>query len=393
MADNEQGDDGSELKVKSKPTLNEFHYTKGDKEVRYAMWLWTGSDQQPHQRLTLNVAPQWGQRKTASIYYRGAADYAAEIAGQKIVFHDENSTGVLGDDPDGLMIKDLRLGGAYDNEKAAGHPMLDSVTLGSSRGRAPFSNFVKVGPQWYRLRINNQNEELAYRPLDPASFDTGTLVVKHSGPPATKPKTLVLREVGFFKGAYFEVMATPKGVEVPCGLYEIFYGRVINGKGDLAKTCVVHKGVSDPIKVEMKKTTTVTIGAPFKIEFEVQKEGDKYTVSSTSTWVKGAVGEKYIHFNDEILEPEVAVSKDATGRGAKPVGQFKRIGSTDQLEKIGKTHQDMRGVVAPYFAIDAESGNDPRFEVSFTAPFTGTLYTGLRQKGHKMFGDLQAVWK
>ncbi|GEM_PF-3024798 len=377
------------LKIGAKPRSMYVPYMKGEEETEYAFWFYVGSSQVQVGGISLNLSPQWGRRKTALIFYRSASILSCKIAGQELKLYDENFNGKVGEDPGSVMFGDFRLGGGL--EKVQGHPSVDSMRIGGKKHLLPFSRYVKLGDSWYRLRVLRNNEVLNYRPLDPATVPTGRIVYKWKGPSKAKPRHVIVREMGFFKGAAFDLVAGgKKGIEVPVGEYEIFYGRIYNGKAPRANYAVLLKGKSPMIKVEAGKTATVQMGAPFHLEFEKKQEGGKIIMDSSTFWIRGSFGVKYTGLMPEVLEPDLVSAKDQKGRGLRKLGTWRRL-EGNELEDLRKLYPKVPILYLAYVPINKESKNG--ITPLITVPLKKAPFIGLRQNKHKMFGKLLPVWK
>jgi hypothetical protein len=377
------------LKIGAKPKAMYVPYMKGDEETEYAFWFYVGGAQVEVGGVSLNLSPQWGRNKTALIFYRSSSVLSCKIAGQEIKLYDENFNGMVGEDPGSVMYGDFRLGGGL--EKVQGHPTIDSMRIGSNKHLLPFSRYVKLGDQWYRLRVLRNNEKLNYRPLDPATVPTGKIVYKWKGPSKAKPKHVIVREMSFFKGAAFDLVAGgKKGVEVPVGDYEIIYGRIYNGKAPRANYSVLLKGKSPNIKVEAGKTVTVQLGAPFRLEFEKKQEGGKIIMDSSTFWVRGNFGVKYTSFMPEVLEPELVSAKDQNGKGVRKLGSWRRL-EGNELEGLRKLYSRIPILHLAFVPINKNTKNGITSLIE--VPMKKAPFIGLRQSKHKMFGKLLPVWK
>lgn len=377
------------LKIGPKPRSMYVPYIKDDEQTEYAFWFYIGGTQVEVGGVPLNLSPQWGREKTALIFYRSASILSCKIAGQEVKLYDENFNGIVGEDPGSVIFGDYRLGGGL--EKVQGHPSVDSMRIGGDKHLLPFSRYVKLGDNWYRLRVLRNNERLNYRPLDPATVPTGRIVLKWKGPSKAKPKHVIVREMGFFKGAAFDLVAGGrKGVEVPIGEYEIFYGRIYNGKAPRASYSVLLKGKSPSIKVEAGKTVTVQMGAPFHLEFEKKQEGRNIVMDSSTFWIRGNFGVKYTSLMPEVLEPELVSAKDQNGKGLRKLGSWRRL-EGNEMNSLRRKYSKIPILHLAFVPInkDTKNGITPLIKV----PLDKAPFIGIRQAKHKMFGKLLPVWK
>jgi hypothetical protein len=394
---------GKEREIKlggtSKPT--ELWYERADdkgnkEELNYAMWLWTGGNQEPWCGTTLNFQPQWKpatpEQNFANFYWRSAAVFTADIEGVPITLHDESGNGVFGEKPGSVGITpDHRLADGLDQQGS--HPTLDSMQIGNGP-LLPFSSFVHIKESWYTVKAVRNNEELRYRLIDPAKAQTGHIVVKWSGPPAAKPKHLVVVESsGTWADAAFDLFsgAGPKGVEVLAGTYEVLYGRVWNGRPPQNMDAVILKGEAKPIEVKAGQTVTLEIGAPFGIEFTPERAGKSLGADTTKMWVKDRFGLKWTCLVAEILEPQLLVAKDAKGGSTKVLCEWKRIEGTE-LDEVHKNYEKQRipATTLAMFAVDKKTW---RFDQKATNPLPDPSFVGVGQKKHKLFGELKPIWR
>ncbi len=357
----------------------------------YAFWFWTGGAQESIAGTDLNLAPQWGQQKSALVFYRSAAILSGKVEGVNIELYDEDFNGVVGEVPGKTVFGDMRFG--TGEEKAEGVPVIDSMRVGGSKHLIPYSKYFKIKDQWYRFQVTGNNEQLRYRPLDPATVPTGRVAFQWRGPGRAKPDHLVIRETTWFRGAAFDIArAGKKGIEVPAGDYEILYGRIMNGSPPRVNNAVILKGKSKNFKVEKGKTVTLTLGAPFHLEFEVVNEGGYASVSSATFWVRGAFGEKYGAIVAEVLEPVLYASKNPDGKGAKKVGVWRRCEGYE-INALRDRYQRIYILHLACMPIDKESAKQPNLSIRVKRPRSGTFFLGVQQRGHKLFGKLLPIWK
>ena len=181
--------------------------------------------------------------------------------------------------------------------------MMDSILMPGAKKALPFSGFLKLGPKRYRLKADSDGAglKLQSRELD---IKTGTIKLDWKGPATAKPKHVIFREGGEFTGAYFDLMSNEKGVEVPAGEYEFFYGIFRNGKGkQVQKFAIVPGKESKKIKVDPGATVTVTMGAPFTFAFKSTQDGSDVNVTGKSVEIFGSAGEHYVMLSDETRSP------------------------------------------------------------------------------------------
>ncbi|MCA8969698.1 MAG: hypothetical protein KDC95_07940 [Planctomycetes bacterium] len=373
----------------------DLFYDRTDKdgeiyETNYAFFLWTGGNQEQFNNVSLNMAPQWSQdKKTANVYVKSAAYFKAKVAGTDVTLFDENCNGVFGDKPGALAYNTYDFGGGL--QEPMRHEIFDSMKVGGGK-LVPFSPLVQLGKDWYLLKVIRNNEELRYRPL--AEVPTGTIKVDWKGSRSAKPKHLLVREIGgAWPDAIFDVMSNPKGIDVPVGKYEVFYGRVINGKVPRNMDAIVLKGDSKSLEVKVGEDTVMELGAPFAIDGVFEREAGKIAADTTKMWVRDRFGMRYTGLQGEVLEPQFVIAHSEDGKNAKVLGEWRRVADAD-LNPLSKKHDKISGLTLSGFAIDKKSGGDPSFRIRVDNPIKeGTFFLGARQKKHKLFGPLDAVFK
>lgn len=391
--------EGRDIRFYGLKRPTELWYEKSDAdgkyETNYSMFLWTGGQQEAWCGTTLNLSPSWKPNQVgesrALLAYRSASNFTADIAGEKVTLYDENANGVFGDKAGTLAMNDYRLGGGFDD--AVRHPLLDSMRVGKRGSLVPFSPFVEIKGAWYAMRAIKNNEQLRFRELDPSALQTGRVVLKYKGPGKAKPKHLIVRPTtGTFAEAMFDIAAAGgKGLEVPAGTYEVFYGRVYGGRAPKNADCVILKGGSKSFEVKVGETTVLEMGAPFSIDYVPERGADEVTVDSSKMWVVDKLGAKWTCLVGEILEPDLVVARDKNGRGAKTLASW-RMFVGRELEDVRKNYPGKPDLMLATFAVDKNS-KSYKFDVTAKIPYKGVSYIGVRQKKHKLFGKLNPIWK
>lgn len=385
------------LSVGNKPKgtwLPYFKQGEEDEPYDYAFFFWFGSSQQSLFNIPVNLAPEWGRRKYALLFYRSAAVLHANIEGTKIQLFDDNFNGVVGEDPAKIIRGDRLFGSGLEAKRVDGHPAFDSMRVGKNKHLQPFSRYIHIGDMWYKLNVLGNNENLNYRPMDPANIPTGMVRMDYKGKSKSKPDYLIIQGQGFLKGAYFDIANVPsKGLEVPAGQYVIYYGRIINGEGNRAMNATILMGDSKPFNVVAGELTKVKVGAPYTIQFDVEQTGGQVVVDSSKFWVKGAGGEKYGRIGSEILEPTLVWSKKNKGKSGKALGSWRRMKSGSDLQAIRQKYQAFV-LDAPYFPVTEGENKTVDVKLSVKKPVkSGPFYVGVMQKKHKLFGKMLPVWK
>lgn len=364
-----------------KPTL--FHLDAA-KTRPYAMWFYLGSDSELLYGMPQNLAPQ---EESATVYYRSASSWKATIADQTITFFDDNANGKLfEEDPLAYGLRDrTRIANSRDGEPVAAY---DGMSIGDSEHVVPLSTFVKLETGWFHLRPTDEGKKVGARPLNPEYFKVGQLQLKWVGAPAPKPEVLVIQGEGDFSGACFDI-SSDKPLEVPAGRYTLTYGRIVSGKGGRGSEADVYAGAMEPIIVNPGETATVTLGGPFKIDFERKVEGEEVVIDALKITVVGVSGEIYGRINGAPPVPEVLAAKTPDGKGAKTIGEFVAM-DEDGLLNAANRYPNMSLDVG-FFPMP-KGEHDGELVLKVKPPFPDALI-GLRQKKNKLFGKLDPIFK
>ena len=213
--------------------------------------------------------------------------------------------------------------------------------------------------------------------------------LKWVGAPTTpKPEVLVIQGEGDFQGARYDI-SSGKPLEVPAGKYTLTYGRIVSGKGGRGMDADVYAGAMEPILVNAGENATVTLGAPFKLDFERKVEGDEVVVDALKLAVVGVSGEIYGRINGAAAIPEVLAAKTADGKNAKTIGEFVAM-DEDALLKASGRYPNMAFDVG-FFPMP-KGEQEGNLVLKAKLPFPDALI-GLRQKKNKLFGKLDPIFK
>lgn len=391
---NVKGASVQQVKVAAKIKPSLFYLDK-DKKRPYAMAFYVGGEREPFASAVSNLAPT---KDSFTVRYRSASSWEAELAGEPIVFYDDNCDGQLfSTDPltYGKVTRVSGLGPKEDKPVAC----FDSMKIGKKGKLVPFSSCAKIGKAWYQLVAGKDGEGVEAKVLHPEHFKTGTVQMKWSGSKVVKPNVLIIRGRNDLLSAAFN-LAGGKPVEVPVGDYEIAFGRSTKGKGARTQVAHIFRGSSKLIKVEAGKPTVIKLGAPFKFDFVRGGEGDDVIVDSLFFKITGAYGEVYAKIQGPTPAPEVVVARGTSGRGARVVGTYLPITSpelltlaAETLDAALKTNQIRgMGVEVGYFPI-VKGDKAASTVLKFKSPVAGGV-VGLRMpKKHKMFGKIEPVFK
>jgi len=355
--------DGKLIPMKlGKPYTFEFTLP-ADGGVTLAWTAAMGSNQEPAHGTTYNAS---SQQDYAQIYFQPSISRVVDVGGTKVRLFDDSYDGKFGSEPISLTNPHIE-GGSL--------PLVDSMIVGAGTRAVPYSAFLKVGAKWYRLKADSAGWGKNFIARELAPMDTGTLKLEWSGPVAYKPKFMIVRETGEFSGAYFDLAASDKGVEVPVGEYEFLVGTFRNGKSkQMQKYAVIAEKEMKTFKVTKGQVTSVKMGGPFKYVAKVKQDGGEVSIKGRDVDIRGAAGERYVNLSDETPKPKVEWRKP----GGKPteLGEMKRgTLEEDPVTKKRATVPDL------WFPEDFKAKK----------PDSSALEFRLSEE-HKWFGKIESEW-
>jgi hypothetical protein len=298
-----------DVKAIAKPDVVEVErefvdpWTKEKVKQKYAFLLATGGDEEQRFGLVLNASPganYYHLRFAPASYLRG------NVLGLDVKMIDDNVTGKFGDELNLTLATNL---------KRPQIPFTDAMAIGNSNFAQPFSEFLEVGGEFYRLRMSTPDEAYSVK-VRKLAVDTGFVQLDFKN--RIKPEAVVIAATGEFKGAYFNI-AAGKPVRVPVDRYKVVYGIIRSGKKDQQLSCLI-AATDDMTSLEVKKDETAKfeMGAPYSFIFDTENLGNgDIKVKGLSVAVKGRGGEMYTHFFDEPPIPEsvqLVVDGKATGK-------------------------------------------------------------------------------
>ncbi len=362
-----------------KPSL---FWLDAEKTRPYAMWFFVGGDKEPFMGLEMNLA---ADATRSLVYYKSASSWRASINGEEVTFYDSNADGRL-------FEADPYKGGRQDPTIVPGEqiavPGYDSMQVGKRGTIQPFSGYTKIGDGWFHLRAAKDGKAVSARPVVAEFFKTGTLQMKWTGPKSTRVQAFVVRGEGDLSVAAFN-LAAGKPVELPAGSYAIDYGRIAEGKGNNWMTADIFKGKAETIVVKAGEAKVLTIGAPFLMDFEKTTSGANVEINAHKLALHGASGELYAHLNGCVPELEVFFAKNEKGQGARPMGAFEPVESSEMATKLNTEFPNL-GYWAPMFPV-VKGAKERVNLLIFTPPGEG--FVGMRAQKAKVFGKIDSPWK
>ncbi len=298
-----------------------------------------------------------------SLFVGPAGSMVGEVDGTSIQVIDENMDGVYGSTPVGWGNPGLT--------PQSVQPIFDTIVVGGAKRAVPWSEYIELGSQWYQL-LSDQNGTRVV--ASKAQLETGTLKLSAKG---IKPLYFVVRGTGTFQYSYFDVMTGgSRGIDVPAGSYELLIGEVRKGKRKQVQKAMILSGKgTDTWTVNPGETTTIEIGAPFDVDFDVTDGGGVVKVTGGTIAIVGSAKERYERLWNCTLEPEAFVRKAGTKKGGRGV----KMDTVRDYESIQN-----EGLQIAWFPLDIElkkRTDDEEVEVQ------------LIEKKNKLFGKLESSWR
>jgi hypothetical protein len=334
-----------------------FEIGEGDSLRKVAVLAMTGVAKDTYQKVEVNLEPV---DESLNIYIAAAGSMVGEIDGTTIRVIDDDMDGTYGSVP--------MAWGHVGMTKDHYQPEMDSMVIGKSKRAVPFSEYTKVGEQWYQLEVMNGGTSLT---AHPTNLKTGFLELKSKG---LKPDFLIVKGTNQLENSYFD-LASSKKVELPVGRYSLYFGKVSKGKKvQLMKAVIVSGSGTRTWDVLPGKTDVVEIGAPFGFAFKTTVEDRTVLVQGQSVCVVGKAGERYERIWNAVPRPQVSLRRSGSKRGTK--GQtMPAVLDQDPIYEIGWA--------VAWFPRDVELPNKYGSEAEVQ----------LTEKKNKLFGKIESVWK
>lgn len=282
--------------------LVEIKLDPGPDAMGWAFLGVTGIQKDRYQNCDFNLE---GNKDYLGIYVAPAASAVGTLGDVPIRIFDDNMDGAYGS---------VALLWNYTGTTAErSQPDLDSMIIGDGDRAQPWSQYAKVGDVWYKLEPENHGASLKATAVE---LDTGTLKVDYKG---GKPGWLIVRGLDELGECYYDLAdAGKKGLEVPVGRYEFFYGDLRKGKKQEVLKALILGGPKQPKYTVVKgETTTIKMGKPFGMLFEHNTSGKETTVLGKTVVVSGAGGEVYERLWNCRLRPEASWRKRGSKRGTR----------------------------------------------------------------------------
>jgi hypothetical protein len=328
---------------------------------QWAFFAMTGIEKDNYQGIEVNLAPTDGQM---TIYTLSAASVVGTVEGTPVR--------ILDDFPDGNYTTRPQTWGNPGLTRDNFQPEMDSIVIGASKRARPWSDVQEIGGKWYRLEVNTEGTELKATPMTPP---TGVLKLAYKG--GTAPAWVVVKNMAEGQHLYFDLVeGGAKGVNVPVGNYQLFYGEVRKGKKRQIEKLVILPSKTPPMySVKSGETTVVELGAPYGFDFRLVKDGEKVTVEGQTVAIVGAKGERYERPWNCVPKPEVSWRKKGTKNGTK-ADHMKLVLDSQSITD--------HGWPAAWLPLD----------FSFEARGAGEgVEVQLVDKKHDLLGKIESEWK
>lgn len=353
------GSDGKSQKVALTGKITRIDTTTGTNPRPWSFFIQVGGQNDFYHDIQANLSPS---AENLNLYTLPASMAQVTLDEVPLQVFDDNLDGIYGSKP--------LTRGYSDITKGEFQVDLDSLRIGKQKEAVPFSEYVQVGPAWYRLVA--QDSGAAFE-ATPAEVVTGTVELEFKGP--FKPSWIVIQgQDDNLKETFFELTAAKK-IEVPIGRYAFLCGGYREGeRPDGIRKCILTAGKNmPPLVVKPGQASKLTLGAPFSFDFRATISGDKVTVQGSSITVVGAGGERYHRLWNARVQPEVLLRKAGSKKGNKG-GRMSLIGDPQTLNDLGfdKCWKPLD--------LDVENSFGDEVEVQ------------LVQDKSKLFGKIESLW-
>ncbi len=260
--------DGKKLGIDLNGDAQPDVWAKSEKELQQLELTYDGNVKEPYAiELTRGAADAWSFARAC---YREATH-----KGTRVVLIDNDSDG------------------AYDQVG------VDAVLIGGARVPAYLSSHVVIGGKIFEMKVNRPGTEVQLREC---GGPVGKVDLQSGFKAAGKLVGAVLTD----GQRSFEV-SVPNCI-VPTGTYNLKWGVVDAG----ARGCMFRSSIS--VTVSEGQIAKVDFGAPFKLDFDLVRNGNRITVGASSLTVFGKTGEQYYDFSHSLVG-SVEVRDEATKVG------------------------------------------------------------------------------
>ena len=100
-------------------------------------------------------------------------------------------------------------------------------------------------------------------------------------------------------------VAGGKPVEVPAGMYEVIFGRVLTGKGARTQMATIYRGDSEPFEVKAGEEFDLEMGSPFRLDYEREEDGGDVLIHGAKIRLLDKSGAQFSNLQGAGMELEV----------------------------------------------------------------------------------------
>ena len=335
----------------------------GESERKWGFLATVGQERDTYQGIQpFNLGPN---DVAMAICIAPAASIVGMIGDTEVQIFDDNMDGVYGGAPVSWQNVGLVDGSSQLDT--------DSIRIGKAKRAVPWSEFVKVGEDWYKFEPDETGGDVIVSKRD---LETGMLKLDMKG---LSVDYLIVRGKGNGEGVFIDVAASKKGVEVPVGSYELFAGRVSKGKrGQMMKALVLPGRNTPSWTVDPGITETIKLGAPFGFGFSFRQTDEEVSIDGKSVHVTGRGNETYQRLWNCVPRPEASERVAGSKKGGKPI-KMKPFESQETMAEMGAA-----GFFYLWFPRDGKLTKKKKGE---------DVEVQLVEKKNKLFGKITSEWK
>lgn len=335
-----------------------FEVGEGEAKRKMAFLAVTGIEKDSYQKIEMNLAPM---DEMMTIYIAPAGSVKGELEGTSIQIFDDNLDGVYG--------SPASTWGYTGMTKDHFQPELDSMIVGGGKRAVPFSEYVQIEDQWFRLEVQNGGTSVS---ATPAGLKTGKVSLDAKG---LKPDFVIIRGENQYENTFFD-LTSAKELEVPVGRYNLFFGMVSKGKKkQMMKAVMIGGDDASSYDVLAGEEVEIKIGAPYGFDFKYVVDDSTVLVTGKSVCVVGRGGERYERIWNAVPKPDVSVRKAGSKRGGKAESM--------DLVLDQQVITDTGDWAVAWFPRDLEVANKAGEDAEVQ----------LVEKKNKLFGKIESVWK
>ncbi len=340
--------------------LVELESVSNGKQEKLAFFATIGLEQDVYQRAEVHLGPS---DQYFGLYFVPASSVVTSLGGIELRIFDDNFDGKYGSEP--WVYKPIGTTSA-----SIGHAEFDSVAIAGAERAQPWSEYLSVGGAWYKMEHTEAGELQAVA----VTPKLGRLALDFKG---GSPTWLIVSGLDGLAKSYFDLAeAGKKGIEVPVGRYQVYYGEFRKGKKrEEMKALITRSQNPRTYTVSEGETTTLELGAPFRFDFDKRMGAGTVTVVGNSVAVLGRGDERYERLWNCRAAPEASWREEGSKRGSKPK-DMELVMNQFEIQEAG-------GWQYFWFPSDLELKVDDDAAVEVQ----------LVEKKNKLFGKIESEWK